>query len=692
MTRVLVVDDKEENLYFLQALLEGNGFDVDCARHGEDALTLARATIPDLVVSDLLMPVMDGYTLLRTWKSDLSLNHVPFLVYTATYTQEADQQLALSLGADAFIVKPAEPEELLSQIRNASSGQIPARPAAIVAEESSGGAGFRAYSEVLVRKLEEKMLELDEANRGLKQDIEERIEARNKLEKSASLLRIAGKVARLGGWEVRLPERKVIWSEQVCAIHGVPAGTSPSLDEVAAFCLPEYREQVRRRMESFVSEGLLLDVEFQISTPAGRRSWVRATGEAVRADDGSIVRLQGAIQDISDRKQLEQRLLRAQRMESIATLSGGMAHDLNNVLAPIILSVELLMDQCDDPEVQESLTTIEACAQRGAEMVKQVLSFARGMQGHQIEVDLTQILDDLELVIREMFPSTVQLHREIAEDLWPLTGDPTQFNQVFMNLFLNARDAMPDGGRLSVMAENVHVDEHYAAMCGVGLPGPHVRISVVDTGVGMPPHVVKQVFDPLFTTKEEGKGTGLGLSTVATIVQNHRGSVNVYSEPGEGTTFRFHFPAAVPDRTLEQRLELREGWHGEGELILVVDDEASVRSITQQTLEAFGYRVLTAGDGADALVVYERMKDEVVIVLTDLNMPVMDGSVLIRELHRIHGGVCVIAASGIGADGGVVRAARAGVRHFLTKPYSAEALLTVIREALREDSEAIRGE
>jgi CheY-like chemotaxis protein len=252
-----------------------------------------------------------------------------------------------------------------------------------------------------------------------------------------------------------------------------------------------------------------------------------------------------------------------------------------------------------------------------------------------------------------------------------------------MNLLVNARDALPHGGRITATAENVELDEHYASMVPDAAPGPYVRVSVVDTGVGMAPDIAAQIFDPFFTTKEVGKGTGLGLSTVAAIVRSHGGFINVYSEPGSGTTFRLYLPADTQD-TRPTRPAAFETPRGGGELVLVIDDEGSIRDITRQTLEAFGYRVLTATDGADAVATYGRMGSEIDVVLTDMVMPIMDGPATIRALRRMDPSVRIIGASGLGANGRVVRALEEGVEHFLPKPYTAQSLLEMIHRVLHE--------
>lgn len=689
MARVLAVDDKEENLYFLRTLLEGNGYEVEVAGNGADALKCARQLRPDLVISDLLMPVMDGYALLREWKGDPELQDIPFMVYTATYTEPEDERLALRLGADAFIVKPAEPDSLLARIRGTqekSRSEGSASP-----EEEGNGEGdlLRAYSQVLVRKLEKRTFQLEGANRALQEDIRERIRAREELERSSALVRMAGRAARIGGWVFRPEDGSFTWTDETCAIHDLPPGEDPSLTQALAFFAPRDRPGVEGLLERCSSQGDPFDEEFRIRTSSGRPIWVRFIGEPIRDGDAIVPGVQGAYQDISERKHLEEEFARAQRMESIATLTGGMAHDLNNLLTPVLLSVQLLKEDIRDEAALETLAIIESCAQRGSEMVSQVLSFARGVDGARVRVDVPRMVQDLERVVQKTFPPSLSLQTEVPDDLWPLTGDPNQIHQVLMNLLVNSRDAMPDGGRIILRAENVEVDGQYAGVDPKAGRGRHVRISVVDAGLGMPRETVERIFDPLFTTKLEGKGTGLGLATVDAILRAHDGFASVYSEPGVGTTLRVHLPVSeegaprLPDRGGT------EGRRGGGECLLLVEDEAAIRSITQQTLETFGYRVVTATDGVHGLETYERRRGEIDLVLTDVLMPNMDGPALIRALKGMDPEVVIIATSGMGPDGGVTRARQAGAAHVLQKPYTADALLEMVHLALQNPVQGI---
>jgi PAS domain S-box-containing protein len=386
--------------------------------------------------------------------------------------------------------------------------------------------------------------------------------------------------------------------------------------------------------------------------------------------------------DLTERKKLEQHFLRAQRMESIGTLAGGIAHDLNNVLAPITMSIDLLKLRFTDEGSQELLAALRSSAQRGAEMVRQVLSFARGVEGRKMDVQVKHILQDIGKIANDTFPKNIQVRSIIPNDLWTVVGDPTQLHQVLLNLCVNARDAMPSGGILTISAENVRVDEHYASLNVDAHPGSYVILQITDTGAGMPPAVIEKIFDPFYTTKEVGKGTGLGLSTSLAIVKSHGGFIGVYSEIGKGTTFKAYFTAQT-EASAEAETEIAADLpRGNGELILVVDDEASVRQITRKTLEGFGYRVVVASDGAEAVAAVARHGAEIAVVLTDMMMPVMDGLATIQVLHKLNPELPIIAASGLYADGRVTQAGSLGVRHFLSKPYSADALLQVLQKIL----------
>lgn len=389
--------------------------------------------------------------------------------------------------------------------------------------------------------------------------------------------------------------------------------------------------------------------------------------------------------DITEKKKLEQQFLRAQRMESIGTLAGGIAHDLNNVLAPILMSIELLRMTHRDERTQSTLSTIEASAKRGANMVKQILSFARGVEGQRVMINPLLIIEEIRHLVQDTFPKNIIFRTDLPAAPPAFLGDHTQVHQILLNLCVNARDAMPDGGTLTLSARSITLDENYATLHARAKPGDYVMVKVADTGSGIPPQVLEKIFDPFFTTKELGKGTGLGLSTVLAIVKSHDGFLNVYSEQDHGTTFTVFFPACISspdDSGKPEQMHPR----GKGELILVVDDESAVRTITQQTLESFGYRTLVASDGAEALSLYSQHQAEVAAVLTDMMMPVMGGPATIQALRNMNPTLKIIAASGLVNEGGAARAAGMEVNHFLPKPYTAQTVLTALRLVLDADT------
>jgi len=408
---------------------------------------------------------------------------------------------------------------------------------------------------------------------------------------------------------------------------------------------------------------------------------------AVRAvpilgDDGNIRQWIGVHTDISERKKLEQQFLRAQRMESIGTLAGGIAHDLNNSLSPIIMSLDLMKLKFPDCESRELLDIVSTSAQRMADMVRQVLSFGRGVEGDRQEVQIRHLVRDLEKIGNDTFLKCIEVRTSIPNDLWSVVGDATQLHQVLLNLCVNARDAMPSGGTLTLSAENLVLDAHFAALHPEAHPGAYVVLQVEDTGTGIPPEIIDKIFDPFFTTKDFGKGTGLGLSASLAIVKSHGGFLRVYSEPGNGTTFKAYLPARTgtsPGTATDRVVDLPRG---NGELILVVDDESLVRQVTQQTLEAFGYRVILAADGAEALALFATRGAEIAVVLTDMMMPIMDGPATIQVLRKLAPRLPIIAASGLAANDYLTKFANLGVPHFLSKPFTAETLLKVLKQIL----------
>ena len=401
----------------------------------------------------------------------------------------------------------------------------------------------------------------------------------------------------------------------------------------------------------------------------------------LKDERGEITHFVAIKQDITEKKLLEAKFLRAQRLEGLGALAGGVAHDLNNVLAPILMASELLKFQSSDPRTREMLDMIESNSQRGAGMIRQILAFARGTAGERIVLQPWHLLKDISKMMKDTFPPGIQCELRVDTELRTVLGNPTELYQVLLNLCVNARDAMPGGGTITLRADNVMLDETYARLSHAARPGNYVVLAVADTGSGIPVEIQEKIFEPFFTTKEPGKGTGLGLATVKDIVTSHGGFIHLYSEAGAGTQFKIYLPAlageeAAGDATL---LTLPAG---HGELVLVVDDEAAVREIVKATLEGYGYHVVTASDGTEAVARFVEHLKDVQILFTDIQMPHMDGVATIRALRNIQPGLRVIAASGLTAHQQAIQGLGLTVQGFVAKPFTAASLLLALDAAL----------
>lgn len=472
------------------------------------------------------------------------------------------------------------------------------------------------------------------------------------------------------------------WSRGAERIYGFPR------EEAIGHVSPELLHQDKATYQAAMDR-LLIEGEWTGEVLARRKDGAKVVIEArwtlVRDAAGNPKDVLCINSDVTEKKQLETQFLRAQRLESIGTLAGGIAHDLNNVLMPILMSTELLKMSAQDDESREYIENVRVSAQRAADMVKQVLSFARGVEGERAPIQLRHLADEVIRIASETFPKSIRVDMRYGHELWPVVGSPTQISQVLLNLLVNARDAMPHGGRIVLSLENIVLDEVYTEMNPDAVPGPYVVVKVTDNGEGIPAAIQDRVFEPFFTTKEVGKGTGLGLSTALGIVKSHRGFVHLYSELGKGTTFKIYFPANASQLAVAELAEAGDQSQlprGMGETILVVDDERAIREIMERTLTRFGYQVLVACNGAEAVASYAQHHQRIDVVLTDMAMPIMDGPATAVALRAIDPGVRIIGSSGLAANGLVAKAAGAGVERFIPKPYSAEMVLRVLRDVL----------
>jgi PAS domain S-box-containing protein len=632
------------------------------------------------------------------------------------------------------------------------------------------------------------------------EDISAQKAAEARLEENRALMKIAGRVGRVGGWAIDA-DGSLHWSDEIHELLGYPVGQTPPLPESIDLYLPGSRERVAAALDACVADGTPFDLELHARNARGEEIWARAVGEPQWGPDGTVERVQGAFiditrrkraeresqelselihkaqdaivvrdldhrvtfwndsaerifgwtapeamgqrvpdllgvdheayrqahdqllrdgtwfgevekaardgreqilearwtlvrdgegrpeavlqidTDITERKRLEEQFLRSQRMESIGTLAGGVAHDLNNALLPVVVSAQMLSEEELTAEGQQLLDIIEGSAQHGSELVKQLLSFARGVDGQRVSIALADLVAEVGRISTDTFPKNIAVHVDIPPDVAPVMGDPTQLRQVLVNLCVNARDVLVDGGTITLSARQERLEVLPGPGQDAPVSGPYVTLTVEDDGPGMSPEVMGKIFDPFFTTKEQGEGTGLGLSTSAVIVESHGGFIEVDSEEGVGSAFMVHLP--VDESGAETTApEATEAPRGSGELVLVVDDEQLVLDTTRLALERLGYRVVTAGDGARAVALLAEHGDEVAIALTDLMMPDMDGAETTRRLRQLRPDLPVVATSGLVTSESSEEAMAAGAGRVLLKPYTTETLATAISEAI----------
>jgi PAS domain S-box-containing protein len=511
----------------------------------------------------------------------------------------------------------------------------------------------------------------------VKEDITERRRVEELIREQASLLDIANDAIIV----CDLDNYVIFWNKGAERMYGWVKDEAVGSNTTTLL----YSEERGSKNNEVLSSTLANDQwagEIRQKTKDGREVTVQSRWNLVRDKQGNPKSILIVNTDISEKKVLEAQFLRAQRMESLGTLAGGIAHDLNNVLAPILMSIQILKGRTADEKMHRILSTLETSAMRGGEMVKQILVFARGMGGEQSFIDPRHLVLDVLSILKETIGKKIHVVTKLDEGLWKIIGDLTQLHQVLMNLCINSRDAMPNGGVLTISCENSHVDENFARMLPEVAAGSYVILTVTDTGVGMPRDVIDKIFDPFFTTKDIGKGTGLGLSTVHAIVKAHGGFINVLSEVGKGSTFKVYFPAFAPEDDVPQPAHAGPLVRGKGEFILVVDDEVAIREITKSTLVSFNYNVMTAADGTEALALFAQHADEIDLVLTDMMMPFMDGPTTVRAIRKIKPEVKVITTTGLAENFDRTMLADEPVQGFLPKPYTAVRLLEVIQQVL----------
>ncbi|WP_088242388.1 PAS domain S-box protein [Calothrix rhizosoleniae] len=511
---------------------------------------------------------------------------------------------------------------------------------------------------------------------GVNEDITQRKQAQEKIREQAALLDVTTDAIFVRNLENRI----LFWNKGAENIYGWQESEVYGKNTSELF-YQETPPEVESALLATMSRGKWQG-ELSKLNQSGKEILVESRWTLVCDEKGKPKSILTVDTDITEKKQLESQFFRTQRLESIGTLASGIAHDLNNILTPILAASQLLPMKFPDADEQSQhlFEILEDSTKRATDLVKQVLSFARGVQGKRIHLQMRHLAKELTKILKETFPKSIEVSLDIPNNLWMVSGDSTQLHQVLMNLCVNARDAMPEGGKLRIAAENIFIDENYARMNLEAKVGPYIAIAVSDSGAGISADVLERIFEPFFTTKEVGKGTGLGLATVLGIVKSHGGFLNVHSEEGQGTCFKVYLPAVEGIETQEE--EDLQPTSGNGQLILVVDDESSITEITRASLEGYNYQTMIANDGIEAIAIFAQHKDKIHLVLMDMMMPSLDGLTAIRTMKKISPEVKIIASSGLMSSNKMNEAKAAGIKAFLPKPYTVKELLHTIQQVI----------
>ena len=653
--RALIVEDNDSSLYYLRALLEAKGKQVETAADGEEALKKARLNPPHLVVSDLLMPVMDGFSLLSEWSEDPGLNTIPFVIYTGTFTSEEDRQLALHLGADAFLVKPMEPDALMASLEKTVAEFTPNR--CITAERKLDFA--RRHADILIRKLTERNRELERERVARNRETLEKEALFDALDANIAILDSRGTILRVNqGWQRFARE-----NDFASTTYGVGRNY---LDAIRGTEQPEMRASIEAVLSGEL-DSFFTDYPCHSTT---HKRWFRMLVTPLKnPEPGAIV----FHLDISKRKLLEEQLLRTQRLESIGTLAGGVAHDLNNSLAPISVALDLLKARVEDATQRELLSSIENSAERGRQLVKQLLRFARGEEGERHRIPISKPLDEVHNIIKGTFPNRITLKYEPTKEEIMVRADQTQLYQVFLNICLNARDAIEAKGCIEIQVFENAIPDLPNSECS-DQPVEYACVEIADTGHGISEQDLERIFEPFFTTKPRGQGTGLGLATSKSIIESHGGHLRIESRVGEGTRFRVYLPVCRAHPVVAHEMESREPGP-EGNIILVVDDEATIRELVIRLLEAGGYQAVGARNGLEALSLFRKSPHLYSTVLTDMTMPAMDGAELVAEMRKCRSDLRVVVCSGLDSPSEGPLRSLPEPYSFLRKPFSSRELL-----------------
>ena len=681
---VLIVDDKEENRYLLRLLLEGAGLSVAEATHGGEGLTSARATRPDLVISDILMPVMDGFAFCREWKCDPGLRDIPFAFYTATYTDGRDRDFSLSIGADDFIVKPQEPEALVARIRellDTAARPAAAPPSPTPPPPDTEEIFLRQYNQALVRKLETKMEQLE-------QDILQRQKTEARLRASEERFRsfvenandIVFSLSPGGAFVYVSPNVEELLGYSVRELEG---------REFQSLVHPEDLPACLTALERVMAGDKQSGIEYRVRHRNGDWHWHMTNAAPVRNAEGQLIGLgiardiTGLKADAAERAVLQDQLVQLQKIESVGRLAGGVAHDFNNMLQVILGHVELAMERnAAGQSARDDLLEIRKAAERSSGLTRQLLAFARKQTVAPKILDLNDTIHGMLQMLRRLIGENIDLSWRPGRGLGPVRMDPSQIDQILANLCVNARDAVDGAGAIAIETTGESFTPEHCAAHPAHLPGDYIRLSVSDNGCGMDKEVLGKLFEPFFTTKPVGEGTGLGLSTVYGIVRQNHGFIDVASKPGQGTTFYVYLPrhSEAPPQAAPAPARAPAGTARE--TILLVEDDPAILAISRTMLERLAYRVIGARSPDAALQLARDHAGPIHLLMTDVVMPGMNGHDLAARLLDPHPHIKRLYMSGYTAD--VI--AHHGILddgiHFIQKPFTLAELEAKVRETL----------
>ncbi|PJZ69477.1 hybrid sensor histidine kinase/response regulator [Leptospira perolatii] len=695
---VLIVDDSSSNRRLLTAQLAGLGHNVLSATDGRDALEILENTNVDLIISDILMPGMDGYQFCNEVRQSPKFCDLPFIFYTATYTSQSDERFSIDLGADIFLRKPASLRTIMNTIDEVM--RIPKEDRKIhqlFKEEDT----LKEYNSRLVEKLEEKNFELRRRTEELELEIEERKNFENRIKESEERFRQLTDAIREVFWMTNLEQTEILYISH--AYEEVWGRSCESLykdpDSWWKAIHPEDRLRVHQGLIPEKHMQAEYTEEYRIIRSDGSIRWIQDRSFPVRNEKGEVIRIAGIAEDTTERvnreqklkeieakrKELQEQLVQAQKFESLGTLASGIAHDFNNILTILLGHISILGHIKSNPDkFSRSVDALQKTAQRGAALVQQLLTFARKTEFKPELIQLNDIVIEVHKLLDQTIPKNIKIDLKLDKELPLMLADSNQIHQVLLNLCVNGRDAMPKGGSLCLETKVISGTGNLSLpVVTKGITNKYLLLKVSDTGIGMDENTRRKVFEPFFTTKGPGKGTGLGLALVYSIVEKHFGSIEIDSELGKGTTVRIFFPIPQEEITVEKGdFSGIQEIPGGKETVLFIEDEIMLRDLIRTMLEFKGYAILTAADGEEGVSIFNQRKEDISLVITDYGLPKLTGSEVFSRIKDIKPEVKMILATGFIDPEIKADLSDMGVSRFIQKPYFVSEVFSAIREVL----------